>query len=165
MNLLIIGAGGLGQVVKEIAENTGYYSEISFVDDSSELAIGTIEDLGQLRMKYDTAFVAIGNNEVRKRLQVKISECGYIVPTIISDEAYVSKRAVIGEGVLIQPKAVINTNSRIEDGVVVSIGALIDHDTEVGAYTHINTGAIIKAGARVDSMIRVDAGEVVRGFY
>ena len=38
--LLIIGAGGHGQVVAEIAMDLGY-SKIDFIDDNSEIAIGT----------------------------------------------------------------------------------------------------------------------------
>ena len=39
-NLLILGAGQYGQVAKEIAEETGYFDKIAFLDDNSEQAIG-----------------------------------------------------------------------------------------------------------------------------
>lgn len=165
MKLLIIGAGGLGQVTRDIAETMGDFTEISYVDDKSEIAIGTIDELEKLRMKYDAAFVSIGNNEIRKKLQVRCKELGYIIPAITSNAAYISREVFIGEGVLVQPGAVINTNAVIKDGVIVSIGALIDHDTEVDEYCHINTGAIVKAGAHVPMLSRVDAGEIIKGFY
>lgn len=165
MKLLIIGAGGLGQVAKDIAETMKCFSVISFVDDNSPLAIGKTEELEQLRMKYDAAFVAIGNNSVRRDLQLRCKKLGYQMVSIVSEDSYISKSSTIGEGVLVQPKAAINTNARIGDGVIISIGALIDHDTEVGEFSHINSGAIIKAGASVEAFVRIDAGEVVKGFY
>ena len=43
-NLLIIGAGQYGNVVKEIAKETGNFGKIDFIDDASEKVIGTISE-------------------------------------------------------------------------------------------------------------------------
>ena len=40
MKLLIIGAGGYGQLVREIAELTEEYEQIDFLDDAYEEAVG-----------------------------------------------------------------------------------------------------------------------------
>ena len=45
MKLLILGAGGHGKVVKEVAEATGRYEKIDFVDDHSNIAVGKVSDL------------------------------------------------------------------------------------------------------------------------
>ena len=67
MNLLIIGMGGHGYVVKEVAENMDVFDRIDFIDDHNEKAIGTIKDLKKLRSTYDTIHVSIGNLELRKK--------------------------------------------------------------------------------------------------
>lgn len=46
--LLIIGAGGHGKVVAEVAKDIGY-EEIAFLDDSSSVAIGRAADIEKLR--------------------------------------------------------------------------------------------------------------------
>ena len=71
-SLLIIGAGGHGRVVKEIAEsieegNSLKYGTIDFLDDNFEKSVGKIDDLGSIGKNYDEVFCAIGNNELRKK--------------------------------------------------------------------------------------------------
>lgn len=68
MNLLIIGAGGHGKVVKEAAEALGTYNRIDFLDDNSELAIGRVDEYEKYVHDYEYAFVAIGTAEVRYEL-------------------------------------------------------------------------------------------------
>ena len=46
-SLLVIGAGGYGRVVKEIAQLNGY-GKIDFLDDNSSLAVGKIADVESL---------------------------------------------------------------------------------------------------------------------
>ena len=41
-NLLIFGAGGYGQVVKELAVETGKFNKIEFIDDNNPLAISKV---------------------------------------------------------------------------------------------------------------------------
>ena len=61
MNLLILGAGEYGQLVKELARNR--YTTIDFLDDKSTAAIGKLEEYKKYVDKYE-AIVAIGNNEI-----------------------------------------------------------------------------------------------------
>lgn len=162
MNLLIIGAGGHGNVIKEIAETIGIYEKIDFVDDYSLNAIGKIGDLEELHKKYDSAFVSIGNNHLRKELIYKLHLIGYEVPTLIHPTAYVSKSSYIGTGAVIEPKAIINANSYIESGCIISAGAIVDHDVVLGECVHVNVGAVCMAGSSVKSETKIDAGRIVR---
>ena len=76
--LLIIGAGGHGQVVSEVAEDCGY-TDIAFIDDNSEKAIGRISDLENFKEEYADAFIGIGNNKLREQLSEKIKEIGFSI--------------------------------------------------------------------------------------
>ena len=65
-SLLIIGAGGHGRVVAEIAVACGYDSgSIAFLDDNSPDANGKVKDMALYAPKFDGVFVAIGDNAVR----------------------------------------------------------------------------------------------------
>lgn len=164
LNLLIIGAGGHGHVVKEIAEDTNNFDKIDFVDDNCPDAVGKIEDLHKLHDLYDSAFVSIGNNKFREELISKLIEIGYNIPTLIHPTAYVSKSCKIGSGTVIEQRAVINANATIGNGCIISVNAVVDHDTLIGNVVHINAGAIVMSGVNVDNYVKIDAGQVVKGF-
>ena len=51
-NLLILGAGQYGRVVKETAEAMGCFGKISFLDDNSPLALGKLDEYSRFAGKY-----------------------------------------------------------------------------------------------------------------
>ena len=161
--LLIVGAGGHGKVVAEIAEDCGY-NYVAFIDDNSENAIGKIDELENFKEEFMDAFIGIGNNKMRETLILRLKKSGFNIPTLIHPSAYVSKTCVIKEGTVIEPKAIINSRSIIGEGSIVSVGTIVDHDVEIGNFCHINAGAIIKAGAKISDCKKIEAGEVVLGF-
>lgn len=161
--LLIIGAGGHGKVVAEVAEDIGY-KHIAFLDDNAQEAIGKISEVEKYKNQYSDAFVGIGNNELRGKLIGKLLDCGYTVPILVHPSAYVSRTAKIDIGTVIEPKAIVNANSHISTGCIISVGAIVDHDVEIGDCCHVNAGAIVKAGGKVEHYRKLEAGEVVLGY-
>ena len=125
MNLLIIGAGGHGRVVKEVAEAMNKYNRIDFLDDNSEIAIGKCDEYMSFRDDYTYAFVAFGSNELRSKWTEKLREAGVQIPTLIHPTAYVSPTANIEHGVVVLPKATINTSAVIKQGSIIGMGSLM----------------------------------------
>ena len=170
MKLLILGAGGHGQVIEEVAEsmkdNKGQpiYDKIDFLDDGNEKAVGKLEEAALYLNNYDEAFVGIGNNQIRKYYLEVLESLGFSIPTLIHPSAYVSRSAVIEKGVVIEPQVIVNANTHISKGTIVSIGAIVDHNVQIGAYSHINAGAICKAGSQIPEVYKLDAGEVAFGY-
>ena len=85
MNVVIVGAGGHGQVVADILLAAGRCGEcvraIGFVDDRSSLATvietksaaaGTVAQLPEF--PHDAVVVAIGDNETRARIMCALAE-------------------------------------------------------------------------------------------
>lgn len=161
--LLIIGAGGHGQVVKETAEAMNQFEKIDFLDDHSNLAVGRFDEYDKLQNKYTYAFIALGSNELRSKWHKNLESTKYIIPILVHPNAYVSPSVEIKKGTIILAKAVVNTNSRIGQGTIIGIGALIDHDVTIKQFCHINSGAIIKAGCTVDNYTKIDVGNVYSG--
>lgn len=162
-SLLIIGAGGHGKVVKEVAEAVGY-DKIAFLDDNSAESVGKIADSKQFVQEYQAAFVGIGNNKFRNELLQRLEQEGYEIPILLHPTAYISKTAVIGKGTVVEPKAIVNANSRVGLGCIISVGAIVDHDVVLEDCVHVNAGAICKAGSRIKAFIKVDTGEIIQGF-
>ena len=160
--LLIVGAGGHGHVVAEIADTLGY--TVSFLDDNRLEAIGTISDMEQLAKHYDALFIAIGNNVRRKQLTEKAEAIGIRPVTLVHPSAYISMSATIGEGTVIAPHATVHTNSSIGKGCILSVGAIVDHDAAVEPFVHMDAGSICKSGGRIETGRKLGAGEVVLGY-
>lgn len=164
MNLLIIGAGGHGKVVAEVAADCGY-KKIDFLDDNSQDAVGKISDLEKFVVEYKNAFVGIGNNKFRGELIAKLETYGYQIPTLVHPTAYVSRTTSIDKGTIIEPKAIVNANTIIGVGCIISVGSIVDHDVVVEKFCHINAGSIVKAGATVNAFEKIEAGEVKIGYH
>ena len=160
--LLIIGAGGFGQMIQETAGLLGY-EEAVFLDDASKHkdVVGKCCDYRSFLEIYDTAVAALGDNGQRLYWTEKLMEAGYQVPAIIHPSAVVSPSAVIGAGSFIMQRAVVNTHTVIEHGVLVNSGAVVDHDSHVAKGAHIGLGSVVKANCNIDEKRKVEAGEVV----
>ena len=160
--LLIIGAGGFGQMIQETAGLLGY-EEAVFLDDASKHkdVIGKCCDYKSFLANYDTAVAALGDNGQRLYWTEKLIDAGYQVPAIIHPSAVVSPSAVIGAGSFIMQRAVVNTHTVIEHGVLVNSGAVVDHDSHVARGAHIGLGSVVKANCKIAEKRKVEEGEVV----
>lgn len=160
-NLLILGAGGYGHVVREIAEDSGIFDKIDFLDDSSPLAIGKFGDAEKFLKGYPNAVVALGNAELRLGYIEKLRAAGFQIPAIISPKAYVSKSAKIGNGTIVEPFSAVNANSEVGIGVLLRCGSVIDHNAKVGDFCYIDCGVVVKANNTVGFKIKIAANSVV----
>ncbi|UOE93875.1 hypothetical protein [Alkalihalobacillus sp. LMS39] len=155
-NLIILGAGGHGRVVKETAELMGTFDKVDFLDDNSNVAIGTLNEVIKFKEDYSHAFVAFGDNQFRREWQKKLASIGFQIPILRHPSAYVSNTAKIEHGTVICANAVINVNTVVKEGCIISIGALLDHDCKVGEFSHINVGVIVTAGSFIKPSTKLD---------
>ena len=161
--LLILGAGGYGKTIADLAAQLGRYEKIAFLDDGreGENILGKCEAYAALSQSFDEVYPAFGNNAFRMGWLNTLLREGICVPTLVHPRAYVSPTARLGAGTMVLPMAVVNTGVQVENGCIINIGALIDHDSVIGEGTHLAPGAIVKAENRVPAGIKIDSGEVV----
>jgi sugar O-acyltransferase (sialic acid O-acetyltransferase NeuD family) len=171
--IILIGAGGHARSCVDVIENIGNYEIMGYVGTESEVGmfslgyqvIGADKDLEEIRMSCDLALVAIGQIEsalVRKKIYEYLQSLEFKAPTIISDNAYVSERAVIGAGTIVMPGAVIMPNVKVGANCIINSKALLEHDVVVGDNSHISTGVIINGGTTIENECFVGSGAVVR---
>ena len=161
--LLILGAGGYGKTVADLAAQLGCYSKIAFLDDgqTGEHILGSCSDF-QMFADGDThMYPAFGNNTTRMHWLWQLMDAGITIPTLVHPRSYVSPTAELGVGTIVLPMAVVNTGVHVSDGCIINIGALIDHDSVIEAGTHLAPGAIIKAENRIHAESKIDSGRVV----
>ena len=168
-SLLILGSGGHGKVVLDVAESMKCYEMIYFLDDGKEVGeevlghkvVGKISECHLHSSNYTDAIVALGNNEVRLELTEKLKQLGYHIPILIHPSSVVSQYTNIKEGTVIMPQAVINAEVSIGKACIINTSAVIEHDCVVGDGAHIAYRAVLGGGAKVGDKVIVDIGEIV----
>ena len=154
--LLILGAGQYGLVAKEVAEDMGCFKQIDFLDDHNEIAIGKLNDIEN--MKYEAAFVAIGNPAVRSRYLDQIEKAA----TLIHPRAFISPSAKIGEGCIIEAGAAICSDAEIGKGTILMANAVVGHNATVGECCQLKYSCTIPENCVVPDKTKVDCNVVFR---
>lgn len=164
MELLILGAGGYGQTIADLAEQTGDYSRVAFLDDRAKGAhiLGKCSEYQMFMGDEVQMYPAFGNNEMRLRWLRALGEQGIAIASLIHPTAYVSPTAVLGTGTMVLPKAVINTDCVIGAGCIHNCGSIVDHGCILEDGVHVCLGAVIKAENRIPEGMKIEAGQVVQ---
>lgn len=152
MKLLIIGAGGYGKLVKEIAEMTGYET-IDFLDDDNLSAVGKIDDLEAIESQYDGSIVAIGNPDIREKIFKHLK----FPVSLVHPSAVISKNATIGRGCVIEALAVVNSFAVVKDGTFICAGAVVNHDSKVGEFCQIDCNSVVAMGSEVPCKMKINS--------
>ena len=163
MKLIIIGAGKYGRELEDIAEQTGRFDSISFLDDNASGTdiLGKCADFQEHQDSNTEFIVAFGNNEFRKKWCEALKATGAEVTNIIHPTAYVSPKAKLGKGIAVLPQAIINSYTEVQDGCMINSGAIVDHDCVIAPYVHICVGAIVKADNHIPTGMKIEAGAVI----
>lgn len=167
--LAIIGASGHGKVVADAAERSGW-AEILFFDDgiAAGTPIGgrTIEgstaDLLVRGSDFDGVIVAVGDNDVRLRVQTRVARAGLAIATIVHPSAVVSRSVVIGEGSVVLAGAVLNPEARLGIACIVNTSASVDHECVLGDAVHVSPGAHLGGDVRVGEASHIGIGAAVK---
>lgn len=166
--LLILGAGGYGKTLAEVAELIGGWSEICFIDDQwpaltskkNYPVIGDIAHLNQIDITNCVAIVAVGNNNIRKQWHDLVKSMHIPLVSIVHPNAVISSSAQIMQGVSIMAGCILGTDVVINEGCILNSGVLMDHDVSIGQYTHLGLGVKIPAEKNVPEFSFLQAGTV-----
>lgn len=160
--LMIIGAGGHGRVVRDIAEKNGY-QQISFLDDADSCSVPTAGKTADFKgfLATHDFFVAIGNNRVRERLLEELKQNGASIATLIHPNAVIDPSVKIGTGTVVMAGVVINADAVIGDGAILNTCSSVDHDCVVQDYCHVAVGAHLCGTVTLGQRTLVGAGATV----
>ncbi len=162
--LVIIGAGGHGKVIADIAVECGY-SDIVFLDDGvrgSRLGfpvVGPVADAPGLNDGAHLFVLALGNNEVRRTLAQK-----YDLPwaTLVHPSAQIGLGVTMGAGTVVMANAVVNPDAVIGRHAIINTGAVVEHDNVIGDYVHISPRAALAGTVTVGEGTHIGIGVCVR---
>ena len=167
-SLLIIGAGGHGRCCLDIARDMNSFDDVAFVDDIQigEIitdceVIGGTSDLVTLHTKFNKVFVAIGNNELRKKLILQALQIGYEVVNLISPHSVISQYANIGMGCVVFPYVVIEAEASIGNGCIIAANASINHNAYINDYCLIYSNSVIRPNTNIGELTTIGSSCVV----
>ena len=144
--IAIIGAGGHGKVLADIAEKNGY-TQIVFLDDNRNIkecgGHPVIGGIGQIAHLKCSAALGIGNAMIRERIFKQLKALNIELPPLIHPNAVISDDVTIGEGTVVMAGSVINTGTSIGKGCIINTCSSVDHDCTVGDFVHISVGSHI----------------------
>ena len=161
--LIILGAGGQGKVVADIAKLNGY-EDIAFLDDNANIKeCAGWHVLGPNSMATEIegdVFVAIGDNRIRKEITQRYQERTF--PTLVHPSSVIAKgieigadychisvgahlcgTVKIGKGTLIGAGSTVSNNISICSECLIGVGAVVINDIQIPG-TYIGIPAMIK---------------------
>jgi sugar O-acyltransferase (sialic acid O-acetyltransferase NeuD family) len=173
MKIVILGAGGHGQVVADIIRAgvrlAGDRAALAgFLDDRPGLkgtrvadvpVLGTLADVGSV--VADGFVVAIGDNPTRARVMRECRLAGCKLVSVLHPHSSVAHDAEIGEGTMVSAGAILVTAAHIGEGVILNTGCTVDHHTHVGDFAHIAPGVHIGGEVSIGELTLVGIGAVV----
>ncbi len=162
--LVIIGAGGQGKVVADIALKCGCEA-VCFVDDKacgSCMGLPIVGSCDALAALHDgkTGFViAVGSNAVRRCIAQK-----YDLPwaTLVHPSAQIGCRVTLGAGTVVMANAVINVCAAVGKHCIVNSSAVVEHDNVLGDYVHISPLAALGGTVAVGAGSHIGIGAAVK---
>ena len=167
MKVLVIGAGGHGQIVADILRASAQCDRtlefIGFLDDDRRG--GRPDVLGPLSavrdVAHDAVIVAIGDNEMRARITVRLAADGERFATVRHPAAIVSAGVEAGDGSMFCAGAIACTAATIGRGVILNTASSVDHHCRVGDFVHIAPGARIGGEVTIGDRALIGIGAVV----
>jgi sugar O-acyltransferase (sialic acid O-acetyltransferase NeuD family) len=183
--LAIIGAGGHGKVVGEIALLNNYESIHFFDDKINEIEnfpfniIGNLTQLKDNLKDYDDLFVAIGDNKERSEKILWLRDEKVNIVSLIHPKSTISKFSYLGAGTCVMANAVVNPGTSIKEGAIINTSSSIDHDcviedfshispncslsgnVSVGKFTHVGTGTSVHPGIQIGNNVKIGVGTKV----
>jgi len=166
MKIGIIGTGGHGKVVEDIALANGYEDLLFFDDDKNKIQkikkkqyAGKISRISDY---HDINFViAIGDNLIREKFYRYLEINQKKIITLIHPTAYIGRNVNISKGVVVMANCVINSYSKISKGCIINTAATIDHDCKIGSFTHICPGVNIAGNVSIGKLSFIGIGSQI----
>lgn len=169
--VVIYGAGGLGQEVCDILLQAGTLRPVGFLDSDparhgthvAGLAVlGGLEQAVKLqRLGIDHIVVAIGDNGTRAAHAETLRALGLTLASAIHPLASVSRSVNLGEHVIIGARATLCVHGHVGSHAILSAGVIAEHDHEIGVAAFLGPAVRLAGGVTLGDFARLEIGATV----
>jgi sugar O-acyltransferase (sialic acid O-acetyltransferase NeuD family) len=169
-SLIIVGAGGAGKEAAWIAQRSGRWHVVGFFDDGKPVGeeivpgskvIGSTADLLAKKGDRASVHVAIGRNDVRRRIAESLLNAGYSLATVVDPTAVIAETASLGDGAYVAQFAIVGPSVKIGRGAILNVNCNVGHDAVVGDFCQICPGARVTGGATLGPGAFIGSNAVV----
>ncbi|KAA6322020.1 putative acetyltransferase EpsM [termite gut metagenome] len=166
-NLIIIGAGGMGREVYNLAIQCPEYNtdfivkgflddNINALDKFDNYYPPILRDIKNYCVEENDFFTcSIGSVLLKKQCIEIISKKGGKFLSLIHPTVLINPTAKIGIGVLVFPYAKITSHTSVGDFALIQSFANIGHDVIVGDYTRIDTYVLCIGGVKIGNNVTI----------
>jgi len=167
--IVLVGAGGHAlSVIDSIHSNQEYeivgITDIGYSVGEKILGYPILGSDSVLKSVFDSgvnsAFItvgSIGNTTLRGNLYFMLKSIGFLLPNIIDNSSNIGSEVVLGEGIFVGKKTIVNPKSTIRDMAIINTGAIIEHGCWVNQFTHIGPGAVLCGDVKIGAHTHIGA--------
>ena len=169
MILALYGAGAMGREFKQIAEESGEWSGVVFIDDhatADELAGCPVYRFQVFRARYtpeEVRFVvAIGEPKFRMEAFEKMTRAGYQGGVLVHTSANICPDAKVGEGTAVCQGVYVGSQAKVGRNCYLSRNASVGHDAVVDDHTRLGVNAFVGGHAVIGENAFIGAGAMLK---
>jgi sugar O-acyltransferase (sialic acid O-acetyltransferase NeuD family) len=174
-SLILIGGGGHCRSCIDVIEAERQYKIAGIVNQLGGSqdqilgydVLGSDEDLPELLNKHSNAMITVGqikSADLRVQLFQQVQKLGFVLPTIISPRAYVSKDASLGVGTIVMHDALVNTGAKIGNNCILNTKSLVEHDGIVENHCHISTSSVVNGGTVIREKTFIGSNTITKEY-
>lgn len=153
--------------VVDLIESIGGYTIAGFFDAAPDCEVGEFRYLGRddawsgIRSEIPDLKIAlaIDHPAVRARL---FKHYGNAIVALHSSAAYISPRATVGEGSIVQRGVTVMPNAQIGAACKLNVNCTVHHDAKIGDFSTLAPGSQVLGKVTIEERAYVGAGAVIR---
>ncbi|HIZ87222.1 MAG TPA: acetyltransferase [Candidatus Coprenecus pullistercoris] len=169
--LIIIGAGGMGRVMYDMArESLGYGDEFvikGYIDDNPDALAAfagyppVLSSVPDYRIEEEDVFIcSIGGAGRRQCMESVLSRGGEFL-TLIHRTARIGTGVVMGKGNMVGAFTTVAANAVIGDYNFIQSYTIIGHDVVIGDWNRIDSHVMCVGGIRIGSGAMIHTSAVL----
>ena len=162
--MIIYGASGHAKVIIDCLKARGHSVNGIFDDNPKVKRLLNQDVLHHYKPDLypgEELIIAIGNNQIRKRLADKISNFHPPPPVLYHPSTTIAGDVKMGKGTVVLHNAVIQSSTSIGRYAIINTGATVDHDCLLEDFVHIAPNTTLCGIVSVGEGTLVGAGSVV----
>jgi sugar O-acyltransferase (sialic acid O-acetyltransferase NeuD family) len=174
MKLAVIGSainGGAVQIIDildsdKLCESIRVYDDAEEAQNTDVLGVPVVGPLERIMhdfhdKKIDSAVIAVGSINPRKKIFNQLTKSGIDMPNIISKRSIISNSCTIGFGNVILPLVYLGPKVTIGNNNYFTTSTVINHDSMVGSHCYFSTNVSIAGRVQIGNEVRLDAGSSI----
>ena len=176
-NIFFWGARYKAGIINSLIENN------KITEDTRNLSVKYLFDPNLQEAKFDSKakfsnnkvdldeffknshyFVTCIGNELgmaRYLISKKLEDRNIIPLNIVSKNAYIDDKSLLGKGIQLFPNSIVQTNAKVGDYSIINTGAILEHDCILGNGVHMMPGSVIGGNATIGNYVTIGLNATV----